>query len=67
MVNGMFKLEIETDNAAFCDPDTGSEDEFWEGIEINRLLEKVQIKIEEGYTAGTIIDIHGNIVGKRSR
>ena len=37
----MFKLEIETDNAAFCDPDTGSEDEFWEGIEINRLLEKV--------------------------
>jgi hypothetical protein len=63
----MFKLEIETDNAAFCDPYTGSEDEFWEGIEINRLLEKVQIKIEEGYTSGTIIDINGNRVGKWSR
>ena len=63
----MFKLEIETDNAAFCDPYTGSEDEFWEGIEINSLLEKVQIKIEEGYTSGTIIDINGNRVGKWSR
>lgn len=63
----MFKLEIETDNAAFCDPDTGNEDEFWEGIEINRLLEKVQIEIEEGYTSGTIIDINGNRVGKWSR
>ena len=63
----MFKLEIETGNAAFCDPDTGSEDEFWEGIEINRLLEKVQIEIEEGYTSGTIIDINGNRVGKWSR
>lgn len=63
----MFKLEIETDNAAFCDPYTGSEDEFWEGIEINRFLEKVQIKIEEGYTSGTIIDINGNRVGKWSR
>ena len=63
----MFKLEIETDNAAFCDPYTGSEDEFWEGIEINRLLEKVQIKIEEGYTSGTIIDINGNRDGKWSR
>ncbi len=64
----MFKLEIETDGAAFCNPDTGSKDDlFWEGVEINRLLEKVQIEIEEGYTSGTIIDINGNRVGKWSR
>ncbi len=63
----MFKLEIETDGAAFCNPDTGSEDELWEGIEINRLLEEVQMKIEAGYTSGTIMDINGNRVGKWSR
>jgi hypothetical protein len=66
-VNDMFKLEIETGGGAFCDPDTGSEDEFWEGIEINRLLAKVQLSIEEGCTSGTIIDINGNKVGKWSR
>lgn len=63
----MFKLEIKTDNAAFCDPDTGSEDKFLEGIEINRLLAKVQLSIEAGYTSGTIMDINGNRVGKWSR
>ncbi len=63
----MFKLEIKTGGAAFCNPDTGSEDEFREGIEINRLLAKVQLSIEEGYTSGTIIDINGNRVGKWSR
>lgn len=67
MVNDMFKLEIKTGGAAFCNPDTGNENEFWEGIEINRLLEKVQIEIEKGYTSGTIIDINGNRVGKWSR
>ena len=40
---------------------------FWEGIEINRLLAKVQLSIEEGCTSGTIIDINGNKVGKWSR
>ena len=37
----MFKLEIKTGNAAFCNSDTGSEDEFYEGIEINRVLRKI--------------------------
>lgn len=63
----MFKLEIKTGGAAFCNPDTGNEDEFWEGIEINRLLEKVKIEIEEGYTSGVLMDINGNKVGKWSR
>ncbi len=54
----MFKLEIETDGAAFCNPDTGSKDDlFWEGVEINRLLEKVQIEIEEGYLGTGIVDL----------
>ena len=63
----MFKLEIKTGGAAFCNPDTGNEDEFWEGIEINKILEKVKMEIEEGYISGVIMDINGNKVGKWSR
>lgn len=36
----MFKLEIETDNAAFCDPYTGSEDEFWKELKSIDFLKK---------------------------
>lgn len=60
----MFKLEMKTGNAAFCNPDTCNEDEFLEGIEINRILEEIQREIEEGYTSGVIMDINGNKVGK---
>lgn len=63
----MFKLEIKTGGAAFCNPDTGNEDEFWEGIEINKILSKIQEQIEEGYTSGVVIDINGNRCGKWSR
>ncbi len=63
----MFKLEFKTGGAAFCNPDTGSEDEFYEGIEINRLLKEVQREIEYGHTSGVFIDINGNKVGKWSR
>lgn len=63
----MFKCEIKTGNAAFCDPDTGNESEFWEAVELKRILEDVCEKLEEGFTSGSIMDINGNKVGEWSR
>ena len=63
----MFKLEFKTGGAAFCNPETGSEDEFFEGIEINRILANIQLQIEAGYASGSVMDINGNRVGKWSR
>lgn len=63
----MLKIEIKTGNAAFCDPDTGEESEFWEGIECKRLLEGICRELEDGATSGSIIDINGNKIGQWSR
>lgn len=63
----MFKCEIKTGNAAFTDPYTGKEDEYWEGMEINRILDEIKQKIEDGYTSGSCIDINGNKVGSWNR
>lgn len=63
----MLKIEIKTGNAAFCDPDTGEESEFWEGVELNRILDGIKQKIEDGYTSGSCADINGNKVGSWSR
>lgn len=62
----MFKCEIKTGGSAFCDPD-GNESEYWESVELNRILANVCLKIEEGETSGSCIDINGNRVGKWSR
>jgi len=54
----MFKLEIETDNAAFSDG--------FVGIELKRILQKVIRDIEsfeEGRIERTLLDINGNVVG----
>ena len=63
----MLKIEIETGNAAFCDPFTGEASEFDEAIECKRLLEDICRKLEDGVTSGNIIDINGNKVGQWSR
>lgn len=60
----MFKLEVNTGNAAFCDPITGEEDKFWEMREISRLMAEVSRKMENGKESGSIIDINGNKVGE---
>ena len=52
----MFKLEINTGNAAF----DGDNKEY----EICRILESISRKIEDGQTYGKLIDINGNNVGK---
>lgn len=66
-VKVMFKCEVKTGNAAFCDPYTGEESEFWEAVELKRILEDICVKLEAGYTNGSVIDINGNKVGKWSR
>ena len=63
----MFKCEIETGSAAFCDPYTEDESEFWEAIELKRVLEDVCKRLEAGHTSGSIMDINGNKVGEWSR
>lgn len=63
----MLKIEIETGGSAFCDPSTGEESEYWESVELNRILANVCLKIEEGETSGSCMDINGNNVGKWSR
>lgn len=63
----MFKLEIETGGAAFCDPFTGEEDEIAECHELYRIIdEQVLRKIAYGYKEGVCMDINGNKVGSWS-
>lgn len=62
----MFKCEIETGGAAFCDLFTGEEDNEMEAVEIRSLLAKVSYELEHGATSGIIIDVNGNKVGSRS-
>ena len=62
----MLRIEIKTDNAAFCDPD-GNESEYWESVELNRILANICLAIEGGETSGTCMDINGNKVGIWSR
>jgi len=54
----MFKLEIETGNAAFQD---GLGD-----LEIARILKEVTNRVLQGFTEGTVRDMNGNTVGKFS-
>ena len=63
----MFKLEIKTGGAAFCNPHTGEEDRAREGEEIARILRKVADGIEHGVIRGTVLDLNGNKVGSYSR
>lgn len=60
----MFKCEIKTGGSAFCDPCTGEESEYWESVELKRILENVCLRVEEGETSGNCMDINGNKVGK---
>ena len=54
----MFKCEIKTGGSAFCDPCTGEESEYWESVELNRILANVCLKIEDGETSGICMDIN---------
>jgi len=63
----MFSMEFKTGGAAFCDPNTGEEDDFTECAEINRILGKVQNELAHGATSGSIMDLNGNKIGSWKR
>lgn len=54
----MFRLEIETTNAAFGD-DPGADRER----ELARILREVAARAETGQTSGAVHDYNGNTVG----
>jgi hypothetical protein len=51
----MFTMEFATDNAAF--------EEGW-GTEIAGILRKVAQRVEDGDSAGAVMDSNGNTVGQ---
>ena len=64
----MFKLEIKTGGAAFCDGD-GQENAYYEILEVNRILKEIQDELM-GYAeamidhaSGSCMDLCGNKVG----
>ena len=65
----MFKLTIDTGNAAFHDDydDDEAIDKYYEAEEISRLLREVIDKLEYGCESGDLRDINGNKVGEWSR
>lgn len=60
----MFKLSIETGNAAFADPYTGEESSWDENHEVARILREIADKIDDGRREGKAIDYNGNSVGE---
>ena len=60
----MLKIEFKTGGSAFCDPGTGEEDNYCEGLETQRILHEIIKKIEVGYREGSCIDVNGNKVGE---
>ena len=61
----MLEIRINTDGAAFKDPD-GVLDEVYEGAEICRILKSQVIDYIQNADAfaGKLVDINGNIVGE---
>lgn len=57
----MFKLQINTDGAAFRNETDGSLDAY--GWEVRRLLVSVVDDLLAGQHAGTLVDYNGNRVG----
>jgi hypothetical protein len=51
----MFKIEIETGNAAFEDDNRN--------YELARILRQIAERLESGEDAGRVLDINGNKVG----
>ena len=62
----MFKLEINTDNAAFHEPSRLSPDQFLVAWELRRILSKVSLDLADWKTSGKCVDINGNVVGEWS-
>ena len=62
----MFRVEMKTDGATFCDPMNGKKDFFYESVEIVRILDNIKDAINCNVKQGNCIDKNGNIVGRWS-
>lgn len=56
----MFKLQIETGNAAFDEENGGA------GEEVARIMREIANKVADGNTSGIAADFNGNTVGRWS-
>ena len=61
-MENMLKIEIKTGNGAFTD-ENGEFDVYYGGHEVQRILTEIALKIQNGYTEGSCMDINGNKVG----
>jgi hypothetical protein len=59
-------LCITTENAAFCDADTGEESQEASNLECARILRDIANKLEAGQDCGSCRDVNGNKVGSWS-
>lgn len=59
----MFELKMNTSNAAFCDPNTGEEDEFFRNQEVARILEQIAYDVRSYIDCGSVRDTNGNKIG----
>ena len=61
----MFEVKINTDGAAFeAGVDEPEIDDIIKVGEINRLLRKIVVAMEDGKREGSVIDTYGNKVGE---
>ena len=60
----MFKVEFDTDNAAFCDAATGEPSEWDKFSETKRILTGVINDMMAGRNSGAVVDINGNKIGE---
>ena len=63
-VDNMFNLVMRTNTSAFCEPENGERDDYFEGQETVRVLQIIEQQIKSGERSGVIMDINGNNVGK---
>ena len=56
-------INFRTNGAAFCDPFTGEEDDYYKANACIDILESIADKIREGYTRGSVMDFNGNKIG----
>lgn len=61
----MLKIEIKTGGAAFTNDDEEF-DVYYGGHEVQRILTEVALKVQNGQTEGSCMDINGNKVGNWS-
>lgn len=59
----MLKIEIKTEGAAFLSDYESVSDGYAAASECVRILKNVILKLEDGYTYGSCMDINGNKVG----